>query len=298
MEIKKVGVVGCGLMGSGITLACAQSGYHVTCSEINEALLNKGLSGIKRTLGIDVRRRRISQEDMNNIMSRIQGMVGLSAFSSCDLVIEAAPENMGIKKQVFQELDQICPKHAVLATNTSCLPVTEIAQTTGRPDKVLGLHFFNPVSLMKLLEIVRTPLVSDESVEKARAFGKSIGKITILSPDEPGFVVNRLLIPFMLGAFRLYEKGAVSKEDIDDGARLGLGHPMGPLRLADLVGLDTVLYIANAIYERIKDPLYEPPEILKKLVAEGSLGRKSGKGLYDYRHGTRDENGGESGENG
>ena len=293
MEIKKVGVVGCGLMGSGIALVSAQAGYQVTCSEINQELLDKGMSGIKRGLSIDVRRQRMTQAEMDAVLSRIQGAVGFSAFSSSDLVIEAAPENMGIKQKVFAELDKICPRETILASNTSCLSVTDIAKSTGRPTRVIGLHFFNPVSLMKLVEVVKTPLANDESIETVKAFGKSLGKTIILAPDEPGFVVNKLLMPFMLGAFRMYEKGVIIKEDIDEGARLGLGHPMGPLRLADLVGLDTVLYIASSIYERIQDPLYAPPEILKKLVAEGSLGRKSGKGFYDYRRAGREEKDGE-----
>ncbi len=298
MEIKKVGVVGCGLMGSGIALTSAQTGYQVTVSEVNEALLSKGISALTSSLTIDVRRRRITQSDMDTVMLRIKGVTSFTAFSDCDLVIEAAPENMAIKKQVFSELDKICPKHTILATNTSCLSVTELAKSTGRAEKVMGLHFFNPVPLMKLLEVVRTDIVSDDTLETGKAFGKSIGKTTIIAPDTPGFIVNRLLMPFMLGAFRMFEAGEATPEDIDTGARLGLGHPMGPLKLADLVGLDTVLYIANSIYERIKGPLYEPPELLKKMVSEGSLGRKAGKGFYDYRRGQTEEKDGESSGNG
>ncbi|MFH1640265.1 MAG: 3-hydroxyacyl-CoA dehydrogenase family protein [Chloroflexota bacterium] len=284
MDIKNIGVVGCGLMGSGITLVAAGAGYQVTASEVNESLLNRGISSISRSLNIDVRRRRITQEEMDAVMSRIRGTTTLSDFAGCDLVIEAVAENMNMKKGVFAELDKICPGHCILATNTSCLSVSEIAGVTARPEKVLGLHFFNPVPLMKLLEVVKTNLVSDEVVQSGEQFGKSIGKTTILAPDTPGFIVNRLLIPFMVGAFRMAEQGLATREDIDEGSRLGLGHPMGPLKLADLVGLDTVLYIANAIYERLQDPLYEPPAILKELVAQGNLGRKSGKGFYEYRH--------------
>lgn len=283
MTIKKVGVVGCGLMGSGIAQACAQAGYRVVASEVNEELLNKGLSGIRTSLNIDVRRRRITQEDMDAVLARIEGTTSLPHLADCDLVIEAVAENMSLKKGLFSELDKICPANCILASNTSCLSVIDLAQATNRPEKVLGLHFFNPVPLMKLLEVVRTLVVSDETIETVKEFGESLGKTAIIAPDTPGFIVNRLLMPFMLEAFRQMESGLVTKEDIDAGARLGLGHPMGPLKLADLVGIDTVLYIAGAIYEELGDPLYAPPLILKKMVAAGWLGRKTGKGFYEYR---------------
>ncbi len=282
MEIKKVGVIGLGTMGSGIAQISAQAGYQVVASEINETLLGKGLANISTSLGIELRRRRLSQADLDATLARIKGTTSFNDFAECDLVIEAAPESLPLKKQVFSELDRICPSHCLLATNTSCLSVIDIARVTTCPEKVLGLHFFNPVNVMRLLEVVRTLVANDETIEAGKAFGKSLGKTTIVAPDTPGFVVNRLLMPFMLGAFRLLETG-VSKEAIDEGARLGLGHPMGPLKLADLVGLDTVLYIANAIYDELKDPLYAPPLILKKMVVAGWLGRKTGKGFYDYR---------------
>ena len=188
-----------------------------------------------------------------------------------------------VKKKIFAELDKICSKDTILATNTSCLSIASIAAVTTRPEKVLGLHFFNPVPLMKLLEIVKATATSDETLETAKEFGKSIGKTVIIASDTPGFIVNRLLMPFMLAAFRMLEAGLATKEDIDTGARLGLGHPMGPLTLADLIGMDTILYIANAIYEELKDPLYAPPIILKEMVAAGRLGRKTGKGFYEYK---------------
>ncbi len=282
MEIKKVGVVGCGLMGSGITQVCAQSGYSVITSEINETLLNKGLSAIRFALDIDVRRRRITPQGMDAVMGRIKGTTSFADFPACDLIIEAAPENMNIKKSIFRELDKRCPGNTILATNTSCLSIIAMAKETSRPDKVLGLHFFNPPVLMKLLEVVKTAATSNETLETGKAFGKSLGKTAITAPDTPGFVVNRLLLPFMMEAFRMLEAGLATRDDIDDGARLGLGHSLGPLKLADLVGLDTVLYIGSAIYAELKDPLYAPPEILKRMVAEGKLGRKTGKGFYDY----------------
>ena len=282
MEIKKVGVVGCGLMGSGITQVCAQSGYQVVVSEVNDELLNKGLASINSFLTRSVKKSRISQEEKEATLAHIKGTTNTKDFGDCDLVIEAVIENLSLKKKIFAELDKICPKHAILATNTSCLSIIDMATATARPGKVLGMHFFNPVPLMKLLEIVKTIATSDETLKVGKDFGKSIGKTTIIAPDTPGFIVNRLLLPFMLGACRMLETGLATKEDIDAGVRLGLSHPMGPLALADLIGMDTVLYIANAIYEELKDPLYAPPIILKKMVATGWLGRKTGKGFYEY----------------
>ena len=283
MEIKRVGVVGCGLMGSGITQVCAQSGYRVVVLEINNELLNKGLTSISSFLTRNVKKGRVSQAEKEATLARIKGTTNTKDFGDCDLVIEAVIENLDLKKKIFAELDKICPKHTILATNTSCLSIIDMAQETTRPEKVLGMHFFNPVPLMKLLEIVRTLATSDETLEMGKEFGKSIGKTTIIAPDTPGFIVNRLLMPFMNGAFRMLEAGLATKEDIDTGVRLGLGHPMGPLALADLIGMDTSLFIANAIYEELKDPLYAPPVILKKMVADGWLGRKTGRGFYEYK---------------
>ncbi len=283
MEIKKVGVVGCGLMGSGIIQVCARSGYQVVVSEVNDELLNKGLASINSFLTRSVKKSRISQEEKEATLAHIKGTTNTKDFGDCDLVIEAVIENLDLKKKIFAELDKICPKHAILATNTSCLSIIDMATATARPGKVLGMHFFNPVPLMKLLEIVKTIATSDETLEIAKEFGKSIGKTTIIAPDTPGFIVNRLLLPFMLSACRMLEAGLATKEDIDTGVRLGLGHPMGPLALADLIGIDTSLFIANAIYEELKDPLYTPPIILKKMVATGWLGRKTGKGFYEYK---------------
>ncbi len=282
MEIKRVGVVGCGLMGSGISQVCAQSGYQVVVSEINDELLNKGLASISLFLTRNVKKGRVSQAEKEATLARIKGTTNIKDFGDCDLIIEAAIENMEVKKKIFAELDKICSKDAILATNTSCLSIIDMATVTARPEKVLGIHFFNPVPLMKLLEIVKTIATSDETLEVGKEFGKSIGKTTIVAPDTPGFIVNRLLLPFMLGAFRMLETGGATKEDIDTGVRLGLGHPMGPLALADLIGMDTILFIANGICEELKDPLYAPPIILKRMVAAGWLGRKMGKGFYAY----------------
>ena len=283
MEIKRVGIVGCGLMGAGIAQICAQSGYQVVALEINNELLHKGLTSISSFLTRNVKKGRVSLAEKEATLARIKGTTNAKDFADCDLVIEAVIENLDLKKKVFAELDKICPEHTILASNTSCLSIIDMAQETARPGKVLGMHFFNPVPLMKLLEIVRTLATSDETLALGQEFGKSIGKTTIIAPDTPGFIVNRLLMPFINGAFRMLEAGLATKEDIDTAVRLGLGHPMGPLALADLVGIDTTLFIADAIYEELKDPLCAPPVILKKMVTAGWLGRKTGKGFFEYK---------------
>jgi len=283
MEIKKVGVVGCGAMGAGIAQLCAQSGYQVVVSEINDELLNKGLTSIDKVLVRSVEKGKLSQQDKDATLGRIKGTTNTRDFSDCDLVIEAAIENLDLKKKIFAELDGICPKNAILGTNTSCLSIIDMAVATKRPDKVLGLHFFNPAPVMKLLEIVKTIATSDEVVEASRKFGESLGKTTVIAQDQPGFIVNRLWIPYMLHAIRLYEDGVASREDIDTAVSLGLNYPMGPLTLADMAGLDILVFVANAIYERLKDPRYIVPTLLEKMVAAGWLGRKTGKGFYDYK---------------
>ena len=283
MEIKKVGVVGCGLMGSGIAQVCAQSGYQVVVSEINNELLNKGLASINSFLTKSVDKGRISQQDKEATLGRIKGTTNTQDFHDCDLIVEGAIENMDLKKKIFAELDKICPKHTILATNTSCLSIIDMAMVTTRPDKVLGLHFFNPPPIMKLLEIVRTIVTSDETLKIGNDFAKSLGKTTVIAQDTPGYIVNRLLIPYLLNTIRLLEAGVATREDIDTAINLGLNHPMGPLTLLDLVGLDTTLFIANAMYEELKEPQYAPPTLLKKMVTAGWLGRKTGKGFYEYK---------------
>lgn len=283
MEIKQVGVVGCGQMGSGIAQVCAQAGYRVTASEINEELLSKGLSSIKSSLTKSVEKGRITQQDKDSILSRLKGTINLKDFSNCNLVIETASENLDLKKKIFAGLDKICPKSAILATNTSCLSIIEMAMATTRPDKVLGLHFFNPAPVMKLLEVVKTIATSQETLEAGKSFGQSLGKTVIVAQDAPGFVVNRLLVPQLLHAIRMLEAGVATKEDIDTGVTTGLNHPLGPLSVADLVGLDTLYFIANSIYDEFKDPQFAPPVLLKKMVAAGWFGRKTGKGFYEYK---------------
>lgn len=282
MEIKRVGVVGCGAMGSGITQVCAQSGYQVVVSEINDELLNKGLTAISNFLAKSVAKGKLSQQDKDATLARIKGTTNTDDFSDCDLIIEVAVENMGLKKKVFTELDKICPKHTILATNTSCLSIIDIAMATSRPDKVVGVHFFNPVPLMQLLEIVRTIATSDETLETAQDFGRSLGKSIVTAQDMPGFIVNRLITPFLLDAIRMLEAGVATREDIDTAIKLGLNHPMGPLALSDLIGLDVVLFIVNAIYEEFKDQRFAAPPLLKKMVTADWLGRKTGKGFYEY----------------
>jgi len=283
MEIKKVGVVGCGVMGSGITQVCAQSGYQVVVSEINDELLNKGLAFINSALTKSVDKGKLSQQDKDATLSRIKGTTSTKDFYDCDLMIEAAIENIDLKKKIFAEIDKICPKHAILATNTSCLSIIDMAMVTTRPDKVIGLHFFNPVPVMQLIEIVKTIATSDDTLETGKTFGKSLGKTIVIAQDAPGFIVNRLLMPFLLNAIRMLDAGFATKEDIDTAMNLGLNHPMGPLALSDLIGLDTIFYIVNSIYEELKDPQYAPPPLLKKMIAAGWLGRKTGKGFYDYK---------------
>ncbi len=283
MEIKKVGVVGCGTMGSGIIQVCAQSGYQVVASEINDELLNKGLASIGSFLSRSVEKGKLSQRDKDSTLARIKGTTNTKDFSNCDLIIEAAIENMELKKKIFAELDKICPKHAILATNTSCLSIIDMAMVTSRPDKVLGLHFMNPVPLMKLLEIVKTIATSDETLESGKTFGASLGKTIVIAQDTPGFIVNRLLIPYLLNAIRMLDAGIATREDIDTAINLGLGYPMGPLTLLDLIGIDTALFVASAMYEEFKDPQCAPPPLLRKMVTAGWLGRKTGKGFYEYK---------------
>jgi len=282
MGIKQVGVVGCGQMGAGITQVCAQAGYQVLVSEISDELLNKGLASIDSRLNRDVEKGRLSPQDKESIRNRIKGTTDTRDFAACDLVIEAAIENMDLKKKIFTELDKICPKQTILATNTSCLSIIGMAMATSRPDKVLGLHFMNPAPVMKLLEIVKTIATSAETLEIGQTFGKSLGKSIVIAQDTPGFIVNRLLIPYLLNAVRMLDAGVATKEDIDAGINLGLNHPMGPLTLADLIGNDTVLFIANALYDEFKEPQYAPPSLLRKMVTAGWLGRKTGKGFYEY----------------
>jgi 3-hydroxybutyryl-CoA dehydrogenase len=282
MAIKKVGVVGCGIMGGGIAQVCAQSGYQVTVSEINDELLNKGLKVIKGNLARSVEKGKLSKEEEAAIVGRLKGTTKVEDFGDCDLVMEAATENMNLKKKIFADLDKAAAPNVILATNTSCLCVIEVAMATKRPDKVIGTHFFNPVPVMKLLEIVTTIVSSEESFNAVKAFGQSLGKTVIVAKDTPAFIANRIAMPMSIEAIKVYEAGLATKEDIDNALVYGYNHPIGPLALADLVGLDTLLYVCDSIYAEFKDPRWAPPLLLKRMVTAGHLGRKTGKGFYDY----------------
>jgi 3-hydroxybutyryl-CoA dehydrogenase len=282
MSFKKIGVVGCGLMGRGIAEVSAKSGYGVVVSEVNKELLGKGMDAIGKSLSKAVEKGKISDADKQAALGRIQGTVDLKDMKDCDLIVEAAVENLELKKKIFVELDNICPPNTILSTNTSCLSVIDVAAVTRRPEKVLGCHFFNPVPVMKLLELVKTIATSKETLDAAVEWGKSLGKTTIVAPDRPGFIVNRAYLPYMVEAFEMYESGVASREDIDTGIQLGLNHPMGPLTLADLAGLDTILFVLDAIYAETRSPKFVAPVLLRKMVTAGLLGRKSGKGFYDY----------------
>ena len=283
LRIKMVGVIGCGLMGSGIAEACARSGYEVSVRELDDVLLAKGLQRIKASMARGVERGKLSQEEVDATWARIKGTTALEDLKDSDLVIEAVIENMAEKKLLFAKLDALCAPQAILASNTSSLCVTEMASATKRPGQVLGLHFFNPVPVMPLLEIVRTILTSEEALQSTKEFAASLGKTTIVAKDTPGFIVNLLLVPYMLSAVRALENGVATREDIDNAMKLGCNHPMGPLTLLDFVGLDTAYYIANVMYDEFREPHYAPPPLLKRMVVAGHLGRKTGKGFYDYK---------------
>lgn len=283
MAFKKIGVVGCGLMGRGIAEVNAKSGYDVVVSEINKDLLSRGLSAIDQSLAKAVEKGKMSSADKDRVMGKIKGTTDMQDFKTCDLIVEAAIENLELKKKIFADLDRICLPSAILSTNTSCLSVMDVAAVTSRPDKVLGCHFFNPVPVMQLLELVKTITTSQATLEAAIEWGKSLGKTIIIAPDRPGFIVNRAFLPYMVEAIEMFEQGVATREDIDTGVKLGLNHPMGPLTLADMVGLDTLLFIMDAIYAETKNPKFIAPVLLRKMVAAGHFGRKSGKGFYDYK---------------
>jgi 3-hydroxybutyryl-CoA dehydrogenase len=283
MRISKVGVVGCGFMGSGIVQVCARSGYEVVVVEISEQILSNGMATIEYYLDRGVKKGRISQQDKDLTMSRIKKSLTQEDLNDRDLVIEAIPEDMERKKEVFAGVDRICPEHTVLCTNTSCLSVTELAEATGRPDRVIGTHFLSPVPPSKLLEIVRADTTSEETLATVKEFGRSLGKEILVAKDTPGFIFNYLLLALTGAAVRLFEDGVASAEDIDKSMTLGLGHPIGPLALADFNGLDVGYMVSCAMYERSKDPCLAPSAIMKEMVESGRLGRKTGEGFYKYR---------------
>jgi 3-hydroxybutyryl-CoA dehydrogenase len=285
LEIRKVGVVGCGLMGSGIAEVAARAGFETVVVEVSDDFLQKGLGRIRGSLKGAAEKKKVDPAEADAALARIRGSTKREDLAGCDIVIEAIIESMDAKKELFAALDKILAPGAIIASNTSSLSVTEMAAATKRPDRVLGLHFFNPVPVMKLLEIVRAFQTSDETLAIARAFGEKLGKATIVAKDTPGFIVNMLLVPYLLGAIRMYEAGLATKEDIDTGVKLGLSHPMGPLTLLDYVGLDTTLYIADVLFDELKGAEYSAPPLLRRMVAAGYHGRKTGRGFYDWSSG-------------
>lgn len=290
MNIKKVGVVGCGLMGSGIAQVCAQSGYKTIVSDVTQELLDKGLARIWGYFDKNIPKGKATEDERSRVEANLMG-IQIGHDESCpykdlvqsDIVIEAIPEDISLKRKLFSELDNLCPEHTIFASNTSSLKISELAKYTNREDKFIGLHFFNPVPRMALVEVVKPDKVSDKTVGMVVEFVNTLGKTPIVCKDTTGFVVNRLLVPYLLDAIRALEAGIASKEDIDRAMMLGCGYPMGPLALVDYVGLDTTLHVAEIMFKEFKAPHYAPSELLKQMVKDGRLGKKVGKGFYDYK---------------
>jgi 3-hydroxybutyryl-CoA dehydrogenase len=282
MAIHKVGVIGAGLMGSGIAQTCAQSGYETLVREISQPLLEKGLARIYEAWDMMASKGKLTAEQVAENRARLHGTLDLEEFADCDLVIEAVIENMEEKLRLFPALDKILKPEALILSNTSSLNITQMGAVTRRPEKVCGLHFFNPAPIMKLVEVVKTISTSEQTIAEVQEFARSLGKTPVLAKDTAGFIVNFLLIPYLIAAIRMLENGVASRDDIDTAMKLGCGYPMGPFTLLDYVGLDTTLWAAEAIYEEFKDPLYAPPPLLRRMVLSGMLGRKSGRGFYEY----------------
>ena len=282
MAIRKVGVVGCGLMGSGIAQVSAAAGFETVVREVSAELVEKGIKGIEKNLNRLVEKGTISEAVKSEIRGRLKGSTSIDDLKNCDLVIEAIIEQLPAKRELFGALDALCPPATVFASNTSSLTITEIAAATKRPQRFVGLHFFNPVPVMKLVEVVRTIATEPAVYEEMVAFGAKLGKTPVRAHDSTGFIVNRLLVPYLLDAIRALEEGVGSIEDIDNSMKLGCGHPMGPLTLLDFVGLDTTYYISQIMFEEFKERRFAAPPLLKRMVLAGWNGRKSGRGFYDY----------------
>jgi 3-hydroxybutyryl-CoA dehydrogenase len=286
MEINKVGVLGCGLMGSGIAQVAAMAGFDVTVLEVEQKFLDKGFAGIEKSLAKFAEKPPekggITAQQKDEIRARLKGVISKEELADCDIIIEAVIENVGQKKEMYAALDGIVKKDAIFASNTSSISITELMTATKRPERFVGLHFFNPVPLMKLVEVVRTIATASDVYETAYEFGKKLGKVPVRTSDKTGFIVNRLLVPYMLDAIRAYEEGVGSIGDIDNAMKLGCGYPMGPFTLLDFVGLDTTYYITHVMYDEFKEQRFASPPLLKRLVMAGWYGRKTGKGFYDY----------------
>jgi 3-hydroxybutyryl-CoA dehydrogenase len=282
MAIQTVGVVGCGLMGSGIAQVAAQAGFTTVVREVSAELVDKGLKGIEKNLGRMVEKGTLTDAQKSEIRGRLRGTTAIEDLKDCDVIVEAIIEQLPAKRELFGKLDALCPAATIFASNTSSLTITEIATATKRPDRFVGLHFFNPVPVMKLVEVVRTIATDPAVYEEMVAFGARLGKTPVRAHDSTGFIVNRLLVPYLLDAIRALEEGVGSIEDIDNSMKLGCGHPMGPLTLLDFVGLDTTYYIANIMFEEFRERRFASPPLLKRMVLAGWNGRKTGRGFYDY----------------
>ena len=283
MEISNIGILGCGQMGSGIAEVAAKSGYEVTICEVNDKVLSTGLGKIQKSLAKAVERGKLAADVMEAALARITGTVHLADLADCDIVIEAIFEDLATKQRVFGELDQVVKPEAILATNTSSISIAAIAAATQRGDKVIGMHFFNPVPVMQLVEYVPSILTSAETIAAVSALGEKLGKTGVLAKDSPGFIVNRLLVAYLLDAVRVFEQGLASREDIDNAMKLGAAHPMGPLTLADFIGLDIIKGVADVFFEEYGESRFKAPPLLTRMVTAGQLGRKSGKGFYEYK---------------
>ena len=282
MQIKTVGVLGCGLMGAGIAQVSAAAGYTTLVREVEEPFLKKGLGRIEQFLAGGVEKGKLSADDKDKTLRNLSGTTKLEDLKDCDIIIEAIVENIDEKAKSYTILESVVRGDTIFCSNTSSLCITELASKTTRPDRFAGLHFFNPVPIMKLVEVIRGLTTSDQTYQSVFAFAQSLGKEPITAPDKPGFIVNRLLVPYLLDAIRSYEHGLGTIEDIDKGMKLGCGYPMGPFTLLDFVGLDTTYYIANIMFDEYREPAYAPPPLLKRMVLAGRLGRKSGQGFYKY----------------
>jgi len=284
MEIKKVGVLGCGLMGAGIAQTAATAGFQTVVREVSEDLIAKGFAGIEKSLARFAEKGSITPEQQTEIRGRLTGTTALEDLADCDVIIEAIIENLDIKRETYVRLDDLCGPETIFASNTSSLSITEMMNVTSaaRQQRFIGLHFFNPVPLMKLVEVVRTILTDEAVYEQAVEFGKKLGKTPVRASDKTGFIVNRLLVPYLLDAIRALEEGVGSTVDIDNAMKLGCGYPMGPLTLGDFVGLDTTYYIAEIMFNEFREKRFAPPPLLKRMVMAGLYGRKTGRGFYDY----------------